>query len=61
MAAERLMGYVCIYFGTADECQNCGGSASLGGTQEPLRTDIGAYCGVECFDEALEAHARWRP
>jgi hypothetical protein len=45
------VSYVCVYFGHDDECQCCGGSASLGGTQEALRTDIGVYCSAECHDE----------
>jgi len=48
---------ICCY-GNPDECQNCGGSASLGGTQERLETDIGVYCSVECHDEARDFRER---
>jgi hypothetical protein len=51
---------VCLYFGTPDECLNCGGSASLGGTQEPLRADHGTYCSLDCHDEAVEFAARMK-
>jgi hypothetical protein len=52
---------ICLYFGEPDECQNCGGSASLGGTQERLGTPEGTFCSTECHDEAIEARERWRP
>lgn len=51
----------CLYFGDPDECQNCGGFLHNDDASEPLVTDIGNYCSDECFDEAVEAHARWRP
>lgn len=41
-----------------DECQNCGGSASLGGTQDRLVTDIGTFCSTDCHDEAQEFRER---
>ena len=39
--------------GMADTCCNCGGSASLGGTQPPIpgsRQSL-RYCSVKCHDE----------
>lgn len=52
------MSFACLYFGSPDECQCCGGSASLGGTQQPLVTDIGTYCSTDCHDEV---RARFYP
>jgi hypothetical protein len=43
-----------LCFGSPDECQNCGGSASLGGTQEPIVCGVGTYCSMECHDESLD-------
>ena len=45
---------ICLYFGDPDECQNCGGSATLGGTQEALKTPEGTFCSADCHDEAVE-------
>ncbi len=45
--------------GLADTCMNCGGSASLGGTQAPARDDNGwPFCSAECLDEDGERKAR---
>jgi hypothetical protein len=52
---------ICLYFGSPDECQNCGGSASLGGTQPPVEPPHGGvYCSDDCADkaEAFKARAR---
>lgn len=45
---------VFLCFGSPDECVNCGGSATLGGTQEALVTDHGTFCSTDCHDEAAE-------
>lgn len=47
-----------LCYGDPDECQNCGGSASLGGTQLRLVTPDGTYCSTECHDEAMEFRER---
>lgn len=39
-------------------CQNCGGSATLGGTQDALWTDGGTFCSDECYEEHIEFCAR---
>jgi hypothetical protein len=45
--------------GLADTCMNCGGSASLGGTQEPAWDGNGwPFCSTECLDEDGERKAR---
>ena len=40
------------------ECMNCGGSSTIGGTQEALHTDHGIFCSTDCHDEAAEYQAR---
>lgn len=52
------MTAVFLCYGHPDECQNCGGSAGLGGTQERLVTEIGTFCDDDCFEEAVEFQAR---
>lgn len=44
--------------GFGPECQNCGGSATLGDTQEAFRFDHGTFCSMECADEAVEFQER---
>lgn len=42
-----------LCFSVTDECCCCGGSASLGGTQDPVpgsRPSL-QYCSVECHDD----------
>jgi len=46
--------FICLYFGWPDECLNCGGSASLGGTQEPVVSDRGRFCSEDCAADAEE-------
>lgn len=48
-------------FGNRDGCQNCGGSASLGGTQEPWRDEHGnPFCCEECMAESRDFAADLR-
>lgn len=48
-----------LCYGDLDECQNCGGSATLGGTQNPTEDGRGGrFCCVGCMDEAHEANER---
>lgn len=35
-----------------DECLNCGGSATLGGTQMPILSDRGRFCSEDCAADA---------
>lgn len=50
-----------LCYGDLDECQNCGGSATLGGTQHPVENGRGGrFCCVGCMDEAAEFTARAR-
>jgi len=39
--------------GLADSCCCCGGSASLGGTQDPVPGSVPSlrYCSIDCHDE----------
>ncbi len=47
--------------GDLDECQNCGGSNTLGGTQHPVENGRGGrYCSTDCLEEADEFQARAR-
>ena len=42
-------GYICLYFGGAEECQNCGGWTGAGGG--PFEPDP-RYCSEDCFADA---------
>jgi hypothetical protein len=48
--------------GLADTCCLCGGSASLGGTQDPIPGSVPSlrYCSTECHDEWEDELARRR-
>jgi hypothetical protein len=52
--------FICVYLGSPDECPNCGGSATLGGTQEPVETDRGRFCSDDCAADAEEMARRTR-
>lgn len=50
---------VFLCFGDLDECCNCGGSATLGGTQHPVEGERGGrFCSDECREESAEFAAR---
>ncbi len=46
-----------LCFGDPDECWLCGGSASLGKTQQPIGgiDGRGRFCSTECAEEYLVA------
>jgi hypothetical protein len=52
------MSAVFVCFGSPDECLNCGGSASLGGTQEPVVSTRGNFCSEDCAADAEEMAQR---
>ena len=59
-------GFVCVLTSDLlvgdgfDPCLNCGGSATLGGTQWAVVTDLGRFCSEDCAAEAEEFAARAR-
>ncbi len=65
--------YLCVWFGTPGECQNCGGSTHAedgefvdgvwtptpGGERGPFKPDP-RYCSEDCFAEAQMDAERWK-
>ena len=48
-------GFVCLYFGTGEDCWNCGGWLKAAGG--PFDGDS-RYCSEDCFADAQEREAR---
>lgn len=54
--------FLCLYFGTPGECQNCGGSTrSVGedGHRGPFEGDR-RYCSEDCYAESMIYQERMR-
>ena len=48
-------GFVCLYFGSGEDCRNCGGWLKAAGG--PFVGDS-RYCSEDCFADAQEREAR---
>jgi hypothetical protein len=48
---REAVGFVCLYFGPADECWNCGGWTKAAGG--PFEGDS-RFCSEDCYADAAE-------
>lgn len=46
-----MADFICVYFGSPDECQLCGGSVTLGGTQAGILVHGTRLCSLTCAYE----------